>query len=61
MKLSKKQHRLALRLLKELGVDYLRLESRDGRTYRYHGWTVPLFDGNGSPAISRRGTVRITK
>jgi hypothetical protein len=61
VKLSKKQHKLALRLLKKLGVDYLRLESRDGRTYRYHGWTTPLVDGNGSAAISRCGIVHLTK
>ena len=51
---SKKQHQLAVSLLKKLGLDYVRLEPRANGHYRYHAWTVPLVDGNGSPRISRR-------
>jgi hypothetical protein len=55
---AKKQHQLAVSLLKELGLDYIRLNrGRDGH-YRYHAWTVPLIDGNGSPRFSKRGRVR---
>jgi len=55
---AKKQHQLAVSLLKELGLDYVRLERERNGRYRYHGWTVPLVDSNGSPRISRRGVVR---
>jgi hypothetical protein len=58
MNKSKKQHQLAVSLLKELGLDYVRLEPQRNGRYRYHAWNVPLVDGNGSPRISRRGMIR---
>jgi hypothetical protein len=51
----KKQHQLAVSLSKELEVDYLRLELQRDSHYQYHGWTLPLISGNGSPGISKRG------
>jgi hypothetical protein len=50
---SKKQHQLAVNLLKELGLDYLRLEPQRGNHYRYHAWNVPLISGNGYPGRMR--------
>jgi hypothetical protein len=49
--MDKQQHRLAVRLLKQLGVQYLRLEP-DPLTgmYRYTGWTTPLVAHNGHAA-----------
>jgi hypothetical protein len=58
MNRSKKQHQFAVDLLKELGLDYLRLERQGGDHYRYHAWSVPLTSGNGSPGISKRGEIR---
>jgi hypothetical protein len=52
---SKKQHQFTVSLLKEQGVDYLRLELQREGHYQYHGWTLPLISGNGSPGISNRG------
>ena len=54
----KKQHRLAVGLLKKLGLDNIRLElGPDGR-YRYHAWMSPSAH-NGSGRISRRGILRV--
>jgi hypothetical protein len=58
MSASKKQHRLAVRLLNRLGLQNIRLEPKSDGTYRYHAWNVPLVDGNGSPGVSRQGLVR---
>jgi hypothetical protein len=55
---AKKQHNLGISLLKELGLDYVRLERKRDGLYRYHAWSVPLVDDNGSPRISRRGLVQ---
>jgi hypothetical protein len=55
---SKKQHQLAVALLKELGLSNIRRERRSDGAYRYHAWSVPLVDGNGSPGVSRQGLVR---
>jgi len=55
---SKKQHKLAITLLDVLGLQNIRLERRADGSYRYHAWSVRLVDGNGSPAVSRRGLVR---
>ena len=54
---SKKQHNLAVSLLKKLRLDYVRLEPQRNGRYRYFAWSVPLVDGNGSPRISRRGVI----
>jgi hypothetical protein len=55
---SKKQHKLGVSLLKELGLDYVRLERQGVGYYRYHAWKVPLMEDNGSTRISRRGMIR---
>ena len=55
---SKKQHRLAVDLLEELGLDYVRLEPQWDGHYRYYAWSVPLTNGNGSPGISKKGKTR---
>ena len=57
MNQSKEQHNLGVSLLKELGLDYVRLEPQANGRYRYHAWSVPLVDGNGSPRIRRRGVI----
>jgi hypothetical protein len=59
MNRSKKQHQLAVDLLKELGLDYLRLERQRNGYYRYHPWSVPLLSGNGSPGVAKRGKIRV--
>jgi hypothetical protein len=56
---AKKQHKLAISLLKELGMDYIQLKRQGNGHYHYYGWTTPLVDGNGTPKISRCGTVRL--
>jgi hypothetical protein len=54
---SRKQHHIAIRLLKELGLDNIRLElGHDGR-YHYHAWSAPLTHTNGSPLVLRQGVV----
>ena len=58
MNQAKKQHKLAIRLLKELGLNNIRLEPQAHGRYRYHAWSVPVVDGYGSPRISRRGLVQ---
>jgi hypothetical protein len=55
---AKKQHQLAVSLLKTLGLDYVRLEPGRNGHYRYHAWNAPLVDGNGSPRVSRQGAIR---
>jgi hypothetical protein len=55
---SKKQHKLAVSLLKELRLDYVRLEPQGNGRYQYLAWNTPVVDGNGGPRISRRGVVR---
>jgi hypothetical protein len=55
---SKKQHQLAVNLLKELGLEYIRLEPQWDGHYHYYAWSVPLISGNGSPGISKRGKIR---
>jgi hypothetical protein len=53
------QHQLALSILKELGLDYIRLEPDRSGQYRYYGWAVPpLVDTNGHAKRPRRGVVR---
>lgn len=55
--MNRAQHELAVHLLKNLGLDHIRLiPTKDGH-YRYVAWTTPLVDGNGSPKVRRRGTV----
>jgi len=55
---SKKQHNLAVNLLKELGLDYVRLERQANGRYKYLAWSVPLVDHNGSPRTCRRGVIQ---
>jgi hypothetical protein len=55
---SKQQHKLGVKLLEQLGLDYIRLEpGRDGR-YRYVAWSVAPIAGNGSPRVVKRGRLR---
>jgi hypothetical protein len=56
---SKKRHILAVSLLKELGLDYVRLEPQTGGRYKYLAWSVPLVEHNGSPRICRQGVLRV--
>jgi hypothetical protein len=56
---SKKRHQLAISLLKELGLDHIRLESRKDGSFGYVAWTTPLADTNGHTKRSRCGTVRL--
>jgi hypothetical protein len=56
-----RQHRLAINLLKKFGLDYVRLEPERAGHYRYHAWTVPRIESNGSPPISKRGRVQKEK
>jgi hypothetical protein len=56
---TKKQHQLGIDLLKELGLDYLRLEPQRGGYYRYRAWNTPLRENNGSPKTVKRGKARI--
>ena len=58
---TKFQHVLAVGLLKELGLDYIRLERQRGGHYRYRAWSVPFVVGNGSPKTVKRGKVRTRK
>jgi hypothetical protein len=53
-----KQHLAAVRLLKELQMDYIRLEHECGRIFRYVAWTVPRIELNGSKK-SQRGQVSL--
>jgi hypothetical protein len=55
---TKFQHILAVGLLKELGLDYVRLERQRGGYYRCRAWSVPFVIGNGSPGIIKKGKVR---
>jgi hypothetical protein len=55
---SKKQHNLGISLLKELGLDYVRLEPQGSGRFRYLAWSVPLVDNNGRLPIARQGVVR---
>jgi hypothetical protein len=57
VKEPKKQHNLGVTLLKELGLDYVRLEPQHNGQFRYLAWNVPLLDGNGSPLILRQGVI----
>jgi hypothetical protein len=52
-----KQHNLAISLLKELGLDYVRLEPQRGGHYRYHAWNTPLIEHNGSKTV-KQGRIR---
>jgi hypothetical protein len=45
----RKQHEIAVSLLTELGLQYLRLERLPDGSFRYFGWTIPPVGGNGSP------------
>jgi hypothetical protein len=55
----KLQHRAAIRLLKQLGVDNIRLERQTDGRYRFIAWNLPLRDGNGSMKKPKRGIVRV--
>jgi len=59
MNLGKKQHLLAIELLKELGLTHVRLERKKDGSYGYVAWNTPLIDGNGSPRVVKRGKVRV--
>jgi hypothetical protein len=56
---SEKQHQLAVNLLKELGVDYVRLERQPVGGYGYRAWSVPLIVNNGFAGKAKRGKVRL--
>ena len=56
---SKRQHQLAIHLLKELGLDYVRLERQPDGQYRYQAWSVPWVPNNGSPGKTKRGKIRL--
>jgi hypothetical protein len=56
--MTKAQHLLAIDLLEKLGLTYLRLEPAARGRYRYHAWSEVWTAGNGSPPISKRGTIR---
>ena len=55
MNQTEKQHLLGIELLDELGLTNVRLERRRDGSFKYHAWTTPLVDGNGSPKITKRG------
>ena len=57
MNRGKEQHKIAVKLLDKLGVQYLRLEQTPAG-YRYHGWTVPHIPNNGGAKV-RRGVIRL--
>jgi uncharacterized protein YggL (DUF469 family) len=40
-----KQHEAAVRLLKELALDTLRMEPGSDGRYRFVAWNLPLWDG----------------
>jgi hypothetical protein len=52
-----KKHRVAVRLLKRLGLSTIRLEHADGY-YQYQGWMTPLPGENGHAMIAKEGKVR---
>jgi hypothetical protein len=52
---SKKHYQPAFDLLKDLGLDYIRLERQCDSHHRYHAWSVPLVIDNGSPGRSKPG------
>jgi hypothetical protein len=58
--MSLEQHLLAVELLEKLGVDNIKLEPDHTGKYRYHGWSIPLVSGNGSPPILKRGRISRT-
>jgi hypothetical protein len=49
---SRKQQILAVSLLKELGLDYVRLEPECDGHYRYLAWNAPKLQSNFSDLIS---------
>jgi hypothetical protein len=54
---SERRHKIAVGLLKKLGVEYLRLE-QTAAGYTYHGWTELAVANNGGK-VSRRGVIRL--
>jgi hypothetical protein len=56
---TKRQHRIAIAVLKMTGLDNIRLERQADGRYRFTAWTLPLRDGNGSMKKPKRGIVRV--
>jgi hypothetical protein len=56
---AKRQHRIAVAVLKQLGLDNIRLERTAEGTFKFFAWTVPLRNGNGSLRKAQRGQVRV--
>ena len=57
MSQSKKQHKLAISLLKELGLTHVRLEKLKDGFYHYVAWNTPTPANNAHPPTVKRGKV----
>jgi len=55
----KKQHHLAVGLLKVLDLTQIRLECQKDGSFTFVAWNTPLIDGNGTPRTTRRGELRV--
>ena len=53
----RKQHAVAIDLLRRLGLDYVRLERGNGH-FTYKAWNLPLPRHNGHQTV-KRGKVRV--
>jgi hypothetical protein len=58
--MTEAQHFQAISILKKLGLSYLRLEPAPHGRYRYIAWNPLNPNNNGSPVVSKRGTVKAT-
>jgi hypothetical protein len=56
---AKKQHRLAVNLLRKLGLDNVRLVRQPDGYFHYHAWGKPLAVSNGSAGKVKRGKIRL--
>jgi hypothetical protein len=57
-KVTREQHKLAIKLLRRLEVQNLRLEPASKGRYRYYGWSESWSGINGTPpSPARRGVI----
>jgi hypothetical protein len=56
---GRKQHQLAVSLLRKFGLDTIRLEAEGNGQYVYCAWNRSLVEYNGSVKTVKRGKIRI--